>query len=209
MNYKKMRVDSLNSAKALGYSVNPSLPLLDGLKKIRPLELTLSRLLTLSAVTAVSYGYTREDCFYWLQQEDLICSLSQIEKTYLDSKPFLIEDYSFRWGVEALWTLTWCCGYHNSLDFSKVCGDILIDLLPDLNKLESSIKFRRNARMKSVSEIAKALDLAYCLHWSIRDAEIHGREIPRVLSPNVIIQRRKALEWMFSEENWDEVTLDT
>ncbi len=63
--------------------------------------------------------------------------------------------------------------------------------------------------MKSVSEIAKALDLAYCLHWSIRDAEIHGREIPRVLSPNVIIQRRKALEWMFSEENWDEVTLDT
>ena len=57
--------------------------------------------------------------------------------------------------------------------------------------------------------ILSQFDLAYCLHWAVRDAMLKGQAVPGKLSGNAIIERRRALEWVAGEEAWDEVLLDT
>lgn len=57
-NMDQIRVQSLEKAQALGYAVNPSLPLLDQ-GELRALPEVTNRFLCLHAVVASSYGRSK------------------------------------------------------------------------------------------------------------------------------------------------------
>jgi len=209
MEMQRIRERSLEAAKTLGYSTNADLPLMDELEQIRTVSEAADRLLSLYAVVACSYGFPKDKARKWLAREGLVDLLTPTERAYLEACSNSDLDASNQWQVESLWALTWCVGCHANLDFSDSCSDNFVQLLPDIANDASTDSFRSGLQLRDKAEIASKTDLAYCLHWAVRDAEIKAQKIPGKVPGNVIVERRHALEWMIGQVPWDEVTLDT
>jgi uncharacterized protein DUF4272 len=111
--------------------------------------------------------------------------------------------------IEGIWALTWAIGHIPNLDFAQRCSDDFVLKLPDLKGNKSAATFREAARLRPVVELIGACDLAYCLHWGIDHAQLNRQPVPGKDEPYVIIERRRALEWLFSDEDWDDVPMDT
>jgi len=82
-------------------------------------------------------------------------------------------------------------------------------LYPDTTEDVTTEAFKRGLKLRDKSEVVSKADLAYCLHWAVRHAEINGQGTPGKVPANVVAERRRALEWMMGQDDWDEVTLDT
>lgn len=85
----------------------------------------------------------------------------------------------------------------------------LVALLPDLRKDEGASHLLSKVSLLEQSTILESLDLYYCIHWvqieaGINDA-VNGLDMPEY----VVRHMRRALEWCFSDEDWDAITLDT
>lgn len=208
MDLRAIRESSWEAAQRLGYPVNPDLPLLDAVDDIRPLEEVLDRTLVLYACVACSYGFPKVKALSWLKGEGLDKAVSGSEREYLESNDERKKP-TFQWQVESLWALTWVAGYHESLDFSDSCSDDFIQLFPDLKSGAPSESFREKANPRDTESVVRTLDLSYCLHWAVREAQLRGETEPGPVPGLVVQERRRALEWVVGEENWDEVSLDT
>lgn len=111
--------------------------------------------------------------------------------------------------IEGIWALTWSIGIVPVLDYGVCCSDDLVDLLPDLKRNGSSASFRGAAQVRPLQDLVAACDLAYCLHWAIRDSQLRNTKVPGKVAVHVIEERRQALEWLLTDEPWDEISLDT
>jgi len=201
----RTREESKKRVKDLGYDAPVNLPLLDEPLTLRAEGEIVSRALALSAVVAASYGFSRENACEWLKRESLFAALSEREGVFISdgSAP------EFQAQVETLYAFAWSLGFLPELDFGKACPRDLILVFPDLKMAENSDRFRRAAKRRSLTEIGAMCDLAYCLHWAIKEAKILGRPQPGSVRPHVIIERRRALDWMLSRHGWDDLSLDT
>jgi hypothetical protein len=81
--------------------------------------------------------------------------------------------------------------------------------LPDLKGNASSADFQSNAKLRPDEEIAAACDLAYCIHWAVRQSHLKGVKMSGKVQPYVVVERRRALEWLLTDASWEEVALDT
>lgn len=208
MSLREIRQSSEQTAEALGYPINPNLPLLDSIERLRLKDELVNRTLCLYACVACSYGFQKDKAVEWLKQEGVYDYLANSEVRYLREKSDKNTPL-FQWQVESLWAMTWIASYHDKLDFSDSCPDDFIALFPDLKEGAPAIEFKEAAVTRKVEEVVAALDLAYCLHWAVRDAELNGRPVPGKVPPLVIRERRRALEWVISSEDWDDIVLDT
>jgi hypothetical protein len=116
---------------------------------------------------------------------------------------------AFKMQIEGMWALVWAMGMVNNMNFGQECDDHFVLMLPNLKQSQSSAAFRAQADPRSLQHVISALDLAYCLHWGIREAELVGQQLPRNLKPVIVVERRRAFEWLLSKDEWDEVQLDT
>ncbi len=207
MNYFEIRSKSLADSERLGFSRADILPVLDEALVIRPVEEIVDRALVLSVVVAVSYGFPRNKASSWLEKENLISSLSGLESEFVHSNSPLSKMFQVQ--VEGLCAFAWSLGYLPNLDFSVASPHHLVSVFPDFKVLESTRRFREKARLLPVGDMVSALDLAYCLHWGVSHARIGGGVVPGKVPPHVIVERRRALEWMFSAVDWDDISLDT
>lgn len=209
MDMRQIREENLKIARSLGYPINESLPVLDEVQQIRSLAEATERLLCLYAIVACSYGFPKEQATKWLTREGVVDYLAESEKEYLESNSSKSVNAEKQWLVESLWALAWCVGCHDNLDFSDSCSDNFVQMLPDIAKDAATISFRTRLHLRTESEIAEKTDLAYCLHWAVRNADIKGRKPPGAVPGRVIVERRRTLEWIISQDRWDKVTLDT
>lgn len=206
LNTGDIRGISSKTARILGYEVNDALPYLDDRFAPRPVAEVVDRLLSLLSVVACSYGFDSQLALSWLDREHLSANLTEREAEFLRGRG---DKLSFQMQVEALFALAWAVGLPVEMDYSKPCPNDLVRLLPDLKRQESSSAFRASAHLRTDKEIVSALDLAYCLHWAIRQAESEERPTPGRVPPHVVTERRRAFEWLGGNEQWDEVALDT
>lgn len=95
------------------------------------------------------------------------------------------------------------------MDFSDNCANNFVQILPDIRSAASTRTFQIGLKLRSETELLEKADLAYCLHWAIRDAELNGNPTPGSVPARVVVERRRALEWMLGEESWDDASLDT
>jgi hypothetical protein len=205
---KQIRRNSLSRAQELGYHINPTLPLLDIPAKVRGKDEIADRMLGMLCVAASVYSFDRKKSSAWIKRELTFDVLTDSEKDFLRTgKPDKAPVFEAQ--IEGMWALAWCLSLVSELDFSVNCSDDFVFLLPDLKVDESSGPLRKKARMRETGEILAKLDLSYCLDWAIADAHLHGKRPPGVLHPTDIAERRRALEWVFSEEDWDNISLDT
>lgn len=207
MDAPALRQASLKEATRLGYPVNPELPLLDFNLRRRDDADIVARCLVLHVLIAVSYGFPRDAALAWLEKEGLLGSVSGREEAFLSD--VAQQGAAYRDQSEAVWAFIWALGITPHLAFDQSCPDDLVRLLPNLKTGESSSAFRARMRPRRVEEIAAAEDLAYCLHWAVTEAAVNGARTPGPLPAWAVIERRRALDWSLSAEDWDDVSLDT
>jgi hypothetical protein len=207
MDVKRVRDESIEAAKRLGVDVLATLPLLDAGLEMRNASETTSRILAMNAVAATAYGFDKAKAIAWLNQEALTGSLSEQERRFVFEGAGQADRFKVQ--VEGMWALAWAMGIANELNFAKDCDRRFVTMLPNLKQNQSSEDFRKKANPRPLEQVVAASDLAYCLHWAIRQSELTGKRPPGNLKPYLVVERRRALEWLLSKESWDEVPLDT
>jgi hypothetical protein len=197
----------MQAAKLLDTAIHPTLSLLEDGLEMRCSDEVVSRMLAMHAVAAVAFGFDRQNANSWLRRESLIGSLCIVEKSFLLGDAMAVD--RFRTQIEGIWALAWAMGVVKNLDFGKDCDDGFVNLFPNLKHGESSAGFRRRVQPRPVGEVVAACDLAYCLHWAIRESELTGKRPSEKLKAYVVVERRQALEWQLTKDEWDAVSLDT
>lgn len=206
MNSREIRMLSLATAQDLGYPTNDELPLLDDVRIVRTLSETVERALCVYVAVAVAYGLDRTRAAEWSRSENIDQSLTANELAVLRGMPGAVEVMKKR--VEALYVFAWSMGFLVDIDFRSVCPPTLVQIFPNLKVGRDSAEFRQRATLVADEDVAKKLDLAYCLHWATVETRLASRKSD-VLAPSVIIERRRALEWLVSNEDFEEISLDT
>jgi Domain of unknown function (DUF4272) len=109
------------------------------------------------------------------------------------------------WREEALHALLWVLGLVEDLPPDRMCPKqpVYEQLAPGLDPRRA----RDDLRMRPLSEIAAMLDFYYCLHWHARKAQYHGDVWDYQIAPGVVLERRRALEWLFQDVPWEDVDL--
>ncbi len=208
MDVKLIREHSLKIVDSLGESISKSLPLLEGNIQLRSSKTILERILCLHAIAACSYGFERILIIEWLAQEKLDTKLTPNESLFLHGG--IGSPPKFKQQIECMWALAWSLNLVAHLDFKINCSDDFVRLMPDLKHSENSQMLQNKMKIRPLKEIVASCDLAYCLHWLIRDRELAGNKKTLIeIQPRVIIERRRALEWLLNNESWDNVSLDT
>ena len=204
---KMIRKQSQERAADLGYDINESLPLLDEIRVGRSATVITSRLFAMLCVAACAYGFDRKKAISWLEQQGSYELLSTAECRYLKSG--VGDRQRFMHQIEGMWALGWCINVVPEMDFGQPCSQDFISYFPDLKKGESGELFRSKASLRSDESIASQCDLSFCLHWSIVHAELQKKKAYASVKPFVVIERRRAFEWILTGCEWDEVALDT
>jgi len=109
------------------------------------------------------------------------------------------------WREEALHALLWVLGLVDDLPPDEMCPrqPVYEQLAPGLDPARA----RGKLRMRPLSEIAAMLDFYYCLHWHARKAQYLGDVWDHQIAPGVVLERRRALEWLFQDAPWEDVDL--
>jgi hypothetical protein len=207
MDVNAIRLLSMDNAAKAGLSIPAHLPRLEDGLILRSRDDAVSRLLCLTAIGAASYGFDKAKSLAWLRQERLEAGLTKGEVAFLHEGEGLPQLFQVQ--IEGMWALAWALNFVAILDFWKNCDSRFVTMLPNLKANEAGDKWRLNARLRQPHEVIAACDLAYCLHWAVRQAEIERKPAPGNLKPYVVVERRRALEWLLSDEPWDGISLDT
>lgn len=109
------------------------------------------------------------------------------------------------WREEALHALLWVLRLVDDLPPDEMCPKqpVYEQLAPGLDPGRA----REDIRTRPLSEIAAMLDFYYCLHWHARKAQYHGDVWDVQIAPSVVLERRRALEWLFQDARWEDVDL--
>jgi hypothetical protein len=202
-----IRRQSLSIAASLGYEANNSLPLLEEPKRLRSTDVIVDRLLAMLCVAATAYGFDNLKASNWIKREAATDQLMKAERSFLATR--FGDKNQFMRQIEGMWALAWAIGIVPELDFASPCSQEFVTLLPNLKADTSAAEFRSKSSVRPTAEILGALDLAYCIHWAIRNAELGGKNVPGKLAAWVVIERRRALEWLLSDNSWQDVEMDT
>jgi hypothetical protein len=205
MNPAEIRAKSLEAAARHGLVIPAHLPLLERDLRLRHQDEVLDRLMCLNAAAAAAFGFDKAKALAWLHQEDLDAKMSSSERRFLQGG----QGGRQAPAVESMWALAWALGFVPRLDFWKDCDDGFVALMPNLKVAQSSEEWRNKARLREISELMSACDLAYCLHWAVRQSALDETLASLNLSPFSVVERRHSLEWLVGIDAWDEIQLDT
>lgn len=207
MDARLLRSRTLLICEGWGIAISDALPLLDSDMSLRSKDEVVDRLLCLNACVAFAFGLDREKASDWLSREGLEESLAPEEKRLLSGERLDLEQFQLQ--VDAIWALVWALRMGDVLDFQTPVPSDLVHRLPDLKSGEDSSGLRRRATLRSLEEVAYKCDLAYCLHWALRESALGASALSRPLDYHLVEERRRALDWLVSDESWEDLSLDT
>jgi hypothetical protein len=210
------RPENLEAIKKLGYAVNVNLPLLDeGMSVVRETEQVANRINILHLLYTTSIEGDKSIPFFFrlIKKNDWTRHLTQDELRYFEAgKLPYARKAKYSWYKEAITALLWATDLVKNLrDFNETDMAVLYPIIPpeaDETEFLDSLKFR------SQNELLRELDFFYLLRSSVKhDARqstkffgLFKRSVPEL---PLIIERSRALEWLFTTHDWDDVSLDT
>lgn len=187
------------------------LPLLDNPSPRSQADL-IGRSLVLNALINIAFGAPIPIIRGWIAANGAMSHVSFNEQALLLKNADDLSEQevlNLRWSLEALWALMWAGGLTDDLAIDGHVPDAMAMLVPDLQKNENGTKFSQKMQMRPVSDLYCMLDLYYRAHWSTEDGRINGYSTGDI-SPDVVMERRKALEWLLdASADWDHISLDT
>ena len=115
----------------------------------------------------------------------------------------------FTWQYESINVLAWVLGLNKDLSFPNQLCDVRA-LLGYIAPCENFEEFLSKCNLIDVEDILDEFDLEYRYHWAVVDKRINESTNIGELDGEIVVERRRALEWLFSdEEDWNDVSLDT
>jgi hypothetical protein len=195
----------------LGGKVCDWLPTVE-IESLRSMSEVADRTLAMHGMVQLAFNAPKEVIRAWLAQNGLLPALSHRERDILGNEGELAEQERTHlyWYIEALWALGWAGSLIPNLSPIESVGSNLAALLPDIRVNESGSSFRTVFRLRPVESLFPMLDLYYRSHWYARNGQLNGYAT-EPFSLDVIMERRKALEWVSDStiEDWDDTPADT
>jgi hypothetical protein len=202
----EIRHASLAEVARFGYPAPHHLPRVDVPQSLRPTREIEHRLVALVGVVASAFGFDRDRARAFVDRERVADGLAPAERRFLATGKADAGAHPQAL-VESLWTLYWVLGQAPALDFGAHVPDDASSHFPDLRHDEPATALRARLAPRPLAEVVRAADLAYCLHWAVRDAERRGAATH--VEPLVVRFRRHALDWCLGDGvDWEHVTLD-
>jgi hypothetical protein len=132
--------------------------------------------------------------------------LSPNERRVVDSPtPTEQQIIQTSWALEAVFALQWSLGLVSDLPWPTALCDMQDTV--DIMKATTTCD---NLTLRPLSDLLDQMDVHYRLHWACRESMLHGDEPPGELNESVILERRRALEWLvYPDRPWDDVDLST
>jgi hypothetical protein len=206
---KAVRARSWAKVRRAGLRINEDLPLLEAILELRPVDQIADRLLAMFVGVACAFGLDRQAGASWARREGVAHALSRAEQEFLAGNSDPNTQATVQMGVHGLYALSWAVRIVDDLSIAGQMPNDLVSAFPELKTDESSAAFRGTLRTRSVREVLDKLDEAYCFHWSARDSVMALRDSRANGLLPIVIERRRALEWLTSSYGWDDVALDT
>ena len=232
---KSVRAANLARLNQAGFKVAPSLPLSDPTPALRPIPEIARRLAALNAlfiyVSAPESAYPAEPLLAYIRANNLQRDLTPDEAAMIELDRAAAGDEhgnAIGWRTENAVALAWILGIAEppGFDGQMLDGPQIRPLVanPDPSPSTSVDRWAAALSPRSVDDVATMEDLFYCAHNAARSAQVQlmearGRPVRRfesvpkdfdpIANTGVIHERRHALTWALSTDDWDETDLDT
>lgn len=197
---------------AYGAEICDWLPYIDAGKTMQPPEAIVDRALILNALLNIYFNAPIAVIKKWIIDNGLYEKLTPQEKELLDKTNDMLSEQdkvNLYWNIESLWAFMWAGTLIEELAFDKPVADTMAALCPNLQKNENGNKFLSKMNIRPFGELFEKLDLYFRLHWFTRNCSLNNRD-PGNLSLDIIMERRKALEWICdTNSDWDNMDLST
>ena len=184
---------------------------------MRDARSVVQRCHAIAAALALTHRAPLENVRSAIEEHDLGPALAARERELLDILAGEIEPdepslqqllVDIAWREEALLALLWTLGLADDLKPDEMCPRneaVYERLAPELRPANTP----NGLVLRPLPEIAAMLDFYYLLHWHARKAQYHGDVWDYAIAPGVVLERRRALEWLFQDAPWDDVDLAT
>ena len=115
------------------------------------------------------------------------------------------------WTIECCYALAWVLGLVTTAELEAPSNpNGSYDLFRFIQPFHKFDDFKASCKMRQPSEIMDMLDLYYNYHWACVDHRINPETKCGDLNEEVVMERRKALEWLICRDrDWDDISLDT
>lgn len=204
--------------KSMGIACNENLPMIESSSDVKLKDIdTIARraiasLLIIQVACDVNngnYEESKEVMPEWLYKFGVMGNLLPKEMALLQGDFSQQDVIDVSWTYEAYWSLVWALGLINDIDepFGICDCNLAIELVTRCRSLQD---FKKSCKIRNVEEILNMLDLYYRYHWACVEKQINPETEIGYLDPGVVVERRRGLEWLFSEEDdWNNISLDT
>ncbi len=134
--------------------------------------------------------------------------LNSKEKRILEGNYTQQDVFDMDWEYECYWALCWYLGLVDDIkDASVVCdGSKAVSFLASCKSFND---FVNKCNVRSNDELLDMEDLYYRYHWAVNDKSANESVSIGNLNSEIVIERRRALEWILSDkEDWYEIELN-
>lgn len=223
MDFEEIRERSVRRLRALGFDQDlpPHFPPLseEEVATLRPVADVVARCDAIAAALAVAEGVPAENVMEILRTHGIDRWLAGPERDLVDHRlgeRVLPEDElrsveaAMSWRQEAVWALVWALGLIEELRPDAFCGSAA-DGYQRMRPAAPDATVPAGVALRPREELAAELDFLFCLHWHARERRLHGQ--PQLAADpfreGMVEERRRAVEWLFTDEEWEEISLDT
>lgn len=155
------------------------------------------------------YNESKDFVLKVLKEYSVEDGLSEKEKKLFDKTYSEQDIIDIIWNNEAYWSLLWALGLVNDMKLPvDVCDcEKALKLVISCKNFD---EFKNRCKLRNIEDILDMFDLYYRYHWACVENSIDPDTNIGRLNPDVVMERRKGLEWLISgEDDWDEISLDT
>ncbi len=215
---KERKNNSMAKIKSMGIACNEWLPMLEESSQVtvKSLDEICKRAIACLLSTQVacdtqSENYDESVSMFskLLDSYTVRDSLITAEKRLFDGTYSEQDAVNVVWTYEAYWSLVWALGLIDDIsDAGNICDcEKAVRLVGDCENFE---KFRNGCKLRDTDEILDMLDLYYRYDWAVTEKRIKPDTPIGNLNPEVVMERRRGLEWLISDEDdWFEISMDT
>lgn len=213
------RNNSNKKIKLLGIACLETLPVIEdstqvSLKDIdtickRAIACLISTQLAIDISENNDYDSSKTFFLNMLKQYGVQDNLIEKEKRIFNGKYSKQDVIDVVWSYEAYWSLVWTLGLVENIDYpNQICDCEKAIMLVSTCKTYDDFKCK--CKIRDIEEILDMLDLYYRYDWAVTEKRINPDTLIADLNPDVVVERRKGLEWLIAnEEDWDKISLDT
>lgn len=217
---EERKMETHKNLQLMGITINPHLPLLETTEEVTVkskddiCRRAIASLLAIQVACDISQGDATEETVAFFRETlsnfGVADCLNDTEYRVVFSDTYTERDViSVIWTYEAYWSLVWSLSLIDDIKSASSCcdGETAVRLVSECDTYE---QFANKCQLRSSEEILDMLDLYYRYHWACVNKQFDPDTAIGNLNSEVVMERRRGLEWLISEEDdWFEISLDT